>query len=179
MNEKLYVACNLAKWDCETLEVTIPRKERHKASRKRLEKFTPFLKICRELAGRLGTWKGHWSCLGVQGQFPGTKDIIIWQEIWILHCRLVAYTVTYYMCWMNYYYYIWVGSNSFCFLLPCFNYIQAGPLSGISWVFPAHLLTGILDRGFSFLSCPKTSKPAPCSKPASTGLEKKHYILLT
>lgn len=55
------------------LEVTIPRKE----SRKRLEKFTPFLKICRELAGRLGTWKDHLSCLGVQVQFPGTKDIII------------------------------------------------------------------------------------------------------
>lgn len=51
-----------------------------KKGRKRLEKFTPFLTICRELAGRLGTWKDQMSCLGVQVQFPGTKDIIIWQS---------------------------------------------------------------------------------------------------
>lgn len=48
------------------LEVTIPRQERYKVSRKGPDKFTPFLMICRELIGRLGTWKDHPSSLGVQ-----------------------------------------------------------------------------------------------------------------
>jgi len=62
------------------LEVTIPRKERHKVSRKRLEKFTPFLKIYKKLAGGLSAWKDHLSFLGVQVQFLGPKDIVMWQS---------------------------------------------------------------------------------------------------